>query len=273
MLPILTPVAAIRWLALLFFAFGLSQAQDFTFQIRKAIFSDRQFFWPDLQAPEKPSSGDRAPLPASGLQSARLGVLPIRIRDYRETIPCDSCHRLSANGMEFYLENYLKDKLAGRFPKAKVELIAPHFQLIENQKLDLLAYLDSLSLPWGQWFPDSGETLVYRPRDRMVSPADRKRLDRLGGLLNQDYLLFPMKIDIHVTPFMSNGHTGGLAWEFGLVFWNVAKGRPEWAFLYAGKAAMMDLDKSLDTHLDKALGAAWDGLPSELNALWRSEPR
>lgn len=249
------------------FLSGAASAEDFTYQVRQAVFSNQQFFWPGLAGKES------APAP-----SVRLGVLPLRIVDYRESVPCDSCHRLSANGMEFYLENYLKDKLAGRFPKAQVELIAPHFDLLQNRKMDLLAYLDSLDLPWSRWFDDSAaqaepEAVIYRPKDRMTPAATRKRLDRLGGILNQNYLLLPTKVDIRIKPLMSNTHTGGFEWKFGLVFWNVAQGRPEWALRYAGKASLMDLDKSLDAHLDKALGAAWDGLPGELTALRNAEPR
>ncbi len=279
---------------------GQASADDFTYHVRQAVFSDHQFFWPGLAEPvgkpaqeklgalDKGIGNSREEFDKSGKSGkgragsdavpVRLGVLPLRIVDYRESIPCDSCHRLSANAMEFYLENYLKDKLAGRFPTAKVELIAPHFALLQNRIMDLMAMLDSLDLPWARWFDDSAaraepEAVIYRPRDRMTSAATRKKLDHLGGILNQNYLLLPTKVDIRVTPLMSNTHTGGFDWKFGLVFWNVAQGRPEWALEYSGKASLMDLDKSLDTHLDKALGAAWDGLPGELAALRNSEPR
>ncbi len=239
-----------------------SRAEDFSYQIRTALFSNRQFFWPSLTPHDNP-------IPST----LHLGVLPIHIQQYRESIPCDSCHRLSANGMEFYLENYWKDKLAGRFPNAQVELLAPHFKLVENQKLDLMALLDSLPFPWSKWFPDSTESLIYRPRDRMTNTKTRQALDRLGGLLNQDYLLITTGIDISIKPLISNGHTGGFNWKFDLIFWNVRESRVEWAMRYHGKAGFMDLDKSLDSHLDNAMGAMWDGLPRDLQALWTAEPR
>lgn len=262
------------------FSVWVSQAGDFTYQVRLAIFSDQQFFWPGLTALQKthPSSENASKLSlqendsVSKVFSAKLGVLPLEIKSYQESIPCDSCHRLSANGMEFYLENYLKDKLSNRFPKSQVDLVAPHFELLKKGKLDLMAILDSLTLPWSQWFPDSNENLIYRPRDRMLSSDIRKCLDQLGGRLNQDYLLLPTHVDIAITPLFSNTHTGGFSWTFGLVFWNVRQGRVEWALLYNGKARMMDLDQSLDAHLDKALGAAWDGLPAALNRLLSQEP-
>ena len=164
MVPINSRSIAFRFLGVLLFTFGSVFAQDFSYQIRKAIFSKRQFFWPGIQASEKSLPLNLIAKSKATSQPVRLGVLPINIRDYWESIPCDSCHRLSVNGMEFYLENYLKDKLGNRFPKAKIELIAPQFQLLENQKIDLLAYLDSLALPWAQWFPDSSEVLIYWPQ-------------------------------------------------------------------------------------------------------------
>jgi hypothetical protein len=262
------------WLMLVALLVSPSQVlgEDFTYQIRLAIFSNRQFFWPGIRGKEIPDEQGKQTPQGSIESRLRIGVLPLRILNYWESLPCDSCHRLSANGMEFYLENYLKDKLANRFPKAQIELIAPHFQLLENRKLDLLACLDSLDLPWAQWFDDFNLPLVYRPRDRITSVSARKRLDGLGGLLHQDYLLLPTQVDIKVRPLISNGHTGGLAWSFGLVFWNVAEGKVEWALRYKGEAGLMDLDKSLDTHLDLALGNAWDRLPSELQSLWKAEP-
>ena len=91
------------------------------FTVRKAVFSDRQFFWPQLAGqgrpalPEAPAPAVKArsgPKAAGGTQSsgaARIAILPVTLKDYRESLPCDSCHRLSANGMEFFLENYLKE--------------------------------------------------------------------------------------------------------------------------------------------------------------------
>jgi hypothetical protein len=266
---------------------GESSADAPSFQIRKVIFSDQQFFWPQLESlPSLPGLHDPGQnanpkhlTPDSN--PPRLAVLPIRITNYRESIPCDSCHRLSANGMEFYLENYLKDKLAHRFPKAVVTLAAPHLSLLETQKLDLMGYLDSLELPWTKWFNEpkgefeaeaEAETFIYRPRDFMTSNQAKRRMDRIGGLLNQDYLLLPTQVAIEVKPVISNGHTGGLKLRFALVFWNVTKGAPEWAFKIFGETKFMDLDKSLDASLDKALGSAWDQLPGEFKAKVESEP-
>jgi hypothetical protein len=251
-------------------------------QIRKAVFSDQQLFWPELAGKGKPPAGKpSAPTPARankvspkalGTPFVRLGVLPIRIRDYSESLPCDSCHRLSANGMEFFLENYLKDRMEARFPGNKVELIAPNLPLVEK-KLDLLAYLDSLQLPWDKWLADSGQEVVYRPRDRFTRAADRKRLDKLGGLLGMTHLLLPSRVQVHVTPKSSVTHSGGLAWTFSLVLWNVAEGSPEWALQYTEDDPSMDLDESLEGRLDTHLAPAWNGLPAELTALWGAEPR
>lgn len=263
----------VKILRFVFLVFGLGPLCQLGFslsldsEVRLAIFSRGQFFWPSLSA-TVPTKDD----------SIKIGVLPIQIQKYSESIPCDSCHRLSANGMEFYFENYLKDKLADRFKSVKVELIAPHFNLVENRKIDLLKYLTRLNFPWPVWFGTEGDSLerppvIFRERDRWLSSGVKKQIDSLGGLLNQEYLLIPTQIQIHVLPVMSNGHTGILEWKFSLVFWNVGEGRPEWALKYSGKSSLGDLDQSLDSHLDKALGAAWDGVPKQLEQIWKAEPR
>jgi hypothetical protein len=256
--------------------------------IQKAVFSDHQFFWPRLEgkagdaaspkragkASAKPETGKCATgkAAASAVPSLDIAVLPIRIGDYSESMPCDSCHRLSANGMEFFLENWLKDRMQARFPARKVELIAPNQPLLET-RLDLMAYLDSIALPWGKWLSDSGEQVIYRPHDRFTPSAARKRMDRLGGMLGASYLLLPARAAVRVTPHSSTSHRGGLEWKFDLVFWNVAEGRPEWAMEYAENDPEMDLDDSLDGRLDKGLGKVWDSLPDGLEALWKAEPR
>jgi hypothetical protein len=262
-------------------------------QVRLAVFSDRQLFWPQLagQAPlpalgkaepvspvprsklSARDSGLSGPRGASGVSgvSGLIAVLPITVRDYAESLPCDSCHRLSANGMEFFLENYLKDKLAQRFPSHPVELMAPSQPLLAT-KLDLPVYLDSLALPWEKWLADSTE-LVYRPRDRAMGQAARQRLDKLGGLLGAAYLLLPARVRIHVTPRSSTSHRGGMEWGFALLLWNVAAGNPEWVLDYAEADPDMDLDAALDPRLDQGLGRAWDGLPKAMQALWSAEPK
>src|SRR5690606_7868082 len=164
-------------------------AQPSHLKVSKAVFSDRQLFWPGLKGGEE----------ARARAEARIGILPIRIKEFRESLPCDSCHRLSADGMEFFLENYLKDNLAARFPRFPVELVAPHQPLLET-KLDLLAYLDSLELPWDKWFGDSDQEVIYRPRDRFTQSGTRKRLDKLGGMLGATHLLLPANLRVRTTP-------------------------------------------------------------------------
>lgn len=237
--------------------------------VDKAVFSDRQLFWPKLAGKGKPASKAAR---AAGLKSARIAILPVTLKEYKESLPCDSCHRLSANGMEFFLENWLKDRLHDRFPANTVELIAPHQPLLET-RMDLIGYQDSLAFPWERWFPDSAERLVYRPKDRFTAEATRKRMDRLGGMLGATHLVLPCRMHVSVTPKSSITHEGGLEWGFSLVFWNVAAGSPEWAINYRSRETGMNLDESLDGRLDKALGGAWNDLPSELTALWAAEPR
>ncbi|MEO6096815.1 MAG: hypothetical protein ABIW76_14505 [Fibrobacteria bacterium] len=268
----------------LFYACPVFPESQSVFTVRKAVFSDRQLFWPQLEGQGRPAfpRSQSARVPQAGSEpraagvretssAARIAVLPVTLKDFHESLPCDSCHRLSANGMEFFLENYLKDRLQARFPGFGVDLIAPNHPLLET-RLPLIAYLDSLDFPWSQWFPDSSESLIYRPRDRFMKPATRKRLDRLGGMLGASHLLLPCRMYVKATPKSSITHQGGLDWGFSLVFWNVAAGSPEWAIRFSDQEGNMNLDEALDGRMDKSLGNAWDGLPAELGSLWAAEP-
>ncbi len=241
-------------------------------RVRSAVFSDRQLFWPQLAGLAPASSVVKSAAAGNAPGKDKIAILPISIKDYRESLSCDSCHRLSANGMEFFLENYLKDKLAARFPAKTVELIAPNQPLLES-KLDLMSYLDGIAVPWDKWLSDSGDQVVYRPHDRATDPAARKRLDRLGGMLGAAYLLLPARMRVRVAPRSTTSHQGGLEWTFALLLWNVAAGTPEWAMEYSERSAEMDLDEALDSRLDKGLVKAWDRLPDDLKSLWNAEPR
>lgn len=260
-------------LALAAFLFMAPAAVRAGMSVRKAVFSDHQLFWPGLEGKGRPAPASKAKpaAKAAAVAPGKIAVLPVSVKDWSESVPCDSCHRLSANGVEFALENWCKDRMQSRFPSRPVELIAPSAPLVEK-RLDLMAYLDSLSLPWDNWLSDSDGAVIYRPRDRFTSKEARKRLDRLGGLLGASHLLWPTRVKVRLTPTASNMHTGGLAWSFDLVLWNVAAGAPEWAMHFEEQSALTDLDEAMEGRLDKALGAAWDGMPAELTALWASEP-
>jgi hypothetical protein len=246
------------------------------FKVHRAVFSEDQAFWPELGPGKEAAKQTKGAKQAegSGGEALHIAILPIRIRaaDYQERIPCDSCHRLSANGMEFFLENYLAERLRARFPGHAVELVAPHLPLLEGGKLRLLDYLDSLDFPWARWFDGYSQPLIYRPRDRWTPAKTASRMDRLGGLLGATHLLYPAKVWVKVDPKASNQHQGSLEWGFHLVFWNVARGHAEWALAFSESARNMDLDHSLDTHLDRSLVAAWDRMPADLAALWKAEP-
>lgn len=274
---------------ILVLASGLAFGQDLiTHDVRSAVFSPDQLFWPGLQGAKPtahpPKSDAKRKQAVKGKAEAEaessrtdqplLAVLPIRIPDseWKESIPCDSCHRLSANGLEFFLENYFAERLRKRFPNHAVDLVAPHSPLLTTAKIQLLDYQDSLDLPWGKWFDGYSQELIYRPRDRMASVAAKRRMDRLGGLLGASHLLLPAKVWLRMEPKASNEHTGHLEWGFHLLLWNVASGRPEWAMVFSEKARNVDLDAPLDTRLDRALVAAWDRMPSALAALWKAEP-
>lgn len=257
--------------------------------VQMAVFSDRQLFWPALAgkgypaSPPAPAGRRPASSPGAKVEPAgkgmkagqsditRLAVLPIDLKDYSETLPCDSCHRLSANGMEFFFENYLRQRMEARFPGQHVELVAPSDPLVAK-RLDLMAYLDSLRFPWEKWLSDPGEAVIYRPRDRFTDPVMRRRMDKLGGILGATHLLLPARMHVKVKPLASNLHAGGLDWGCFLVLWNVAEGRPEWAMRYEESESAVDLDESLEGRLDKALGGALEKIPGELRDLWAAEP-
>jgi hypothetical protein len=260
--------------------------------LRFAVFSPDQTFWPSLAGADGSS---KAKHKAGTAKSAgekdiplHIAVLPIRIKeaDWKERIPCDSCHRLSPNGLEFFLENYLAQRLSTRFREERpgiarspdksgptVELAAPHFPLFKTAGVELLDYQDSLSLPWKRWFDGYSQDLIYRPKDFMTPVAACKRLDRLGGLLGATHLLVPAKVWMKLDPRSRTVHEGSMEWGFQLLFWNVSTGRPEWALAFTEVARNVDLDAPLDERLDKSLVRAWDRMPQALADLWNSEPR
>jgi hypothetical protein len=258
-------------------------------KVRMAVFSDRQLFWPALagkghpagsltpagrksaSSPEVKVEASGKPMNAGQNEVTRLAVLPIDLKDYSESQPCDSCHRLSANGMEFFFENYLRQRMETRFPGQHVDLVAPTDPLVAK-RLDLMAYLDSLRLPWEKWLSDPDEAVIYRPRDRFTDPAMRRRMDKLGGILGATHLLLPARMHMKVKPLASNLHAGGLEWGCFLVLWNVSEGRPEWAMQYEESESAVDLDESLEGRLDQALGGAFEKIPGELRDLWAAEP-
>lgn len=267
------PSIRIPLLALaLAFSFVSGQEQV-TYKVHTAVFSPDQLFWPGLPKPAKKAARKAEPKAAQP-GPLHLAVLPIRIResDWKESIPCDSCHRLSANGIEFFLENYLAEKLRQRFPGQVVDLVAPHSPFLETAKLNLLDFQDSLGFPWDKWFDGYAHELLYRPREWQASQATRKKLDRLGGLLGASHLLIPAKVWMKIEPLARNVHSGSMEWGFHLVFWNVATGRAEWAMAVSEKALHTDLDKPLDGRLDKALVETWKRMPDALAALWKAEP-
>lgn len=260
-----------------------AQAQDLiTSKVHAAVFGKEQAFWPQLAPAAAKAKGSKAKKSAKGDGKAaakdtslHLVILPLRIKeaDWKESIPCDSCHRLSANGLEFFLENYLAERVTQRFPGHTVELAAPHLPLLETAKVNLLDYQDSLDLPWSKWFDGYAQDLVYRPKEWMAPASAKQRLDKLGGLLGATHLIFPAKVKVSLEPKARNVHTGNMEWGFHLLCWNVRAGKVEWAMAFTETARNVDLDAALDPRLDKALVAAWDNMPAGLADLWKSEPR
>jgi hypothetical protein len=279
-------------LALLLFGAFCHTQGDVRQSVRFAVFSRHQTFWPALDgvsgSPEgRPKAGGARTVGGEAIPP-HIAVLPIRIKetDWKERIPCDSCHRLSPNGLEFFLENYLAQRLSARFRENRpgivraedkkgptVELAAPHLPLLRTAGVSLLDYQDSLSLPWDRWFDGYSQDLIYRPRDFMTPSSARKRLDRLGGLLGATHLLLPAKVWVKLDPKSRTVHEGCMEWGFHLLFWNVTTGRPEWAMAFSEVARDVDLDAPLDDRLDKSLVEAWDRMPESLVRVLTAEPR
>jgi hypothetical protein len=227
--------------------------------VRLALFSKRQSLWPSLDS-------------AARRDSIRLGVLPVYLARYAETVPCDSCRRLSEDGVEFFLGNALRRILSGALG-AEVGLAEPDRDLLRSRRAEFPALLDSLDLPWEKWLGGEGEFLVYRPRESMASAADKRRLDKAAGALGLTHVFLVRDFRVRVRPESGNTHRGGLEWSWRGALYHAAEGRFEWAVEFSQARPSMDLDEDLEPGLTRALGDAMRRLPADLNALLKRELR
>ncbi len=239
-------------------------------QVQAVVFGERQLLQDEL------GRAKATPVKAS-LESPSIAVMPFHMKSYSESIPCDSCHRLSPNGFEFFLENYLvgmADTLLTASPSnSPARLIAPHHEILQSNGVDLMGRLDNLSFPLKDWFYGYSEPLIYRSRDTFSSDSLKKKLDALGGALGVSHLLLPVEAEIHVKPKSSSRHVGDLTYGFHLILWNARLGRPEWVVAYREELRGVDLNKSLDSRLDRNLKGYLEGLPRRVAALRAAEPK
>jgi hypothetical protein len=239
-------------------------------EICLAVFSQSQILWPGMK---KPPGSVRTTSTA-----LKVGVLPVYMREYRESIACDSCHRLSENGMEFFLGNALRRILDSAYSGPEVELVGPHWSLLQSRKVDLKKIQDSLVLPWERWL-DTGEgkecrePLIYRPRDFMADQSDKRRLDEAAGALGFSHVFVVRAFRTQVFPKASNNHHGSLEWSWQGALYNAPEGRFEWAIGFSEKRKNMDLDEDLEPSLAKSLRKAFADLPASLEKLLKQEPR
>ena len=238
----------------------ISQGSFSQTQLSLAIFSKRQIFWPAMDSAWK-------------ADSARIGVLPVYLESYQESRPCDSCNRLSEDGMEFFLDNALRRILDTAFSGSEVQLVGPHWDLLKSRKVVLPALLDSLKLPWEQWLGDDLEPLIYRTREAMASLADKTRLDKAASALGFSHVFVVKVFKVSVFPMSRNTHFGSMDWEWKGALYNAREGRFEWALRFSQSLKAADLDKDLEPLLSGELIPALRDLPSKLSDLLRQEPR
>jgi len=189
--------------------------------IHTSVFGEVQGFW------QKPSQTD-------SLQP-NISVLPVYILEYQESKPCDSCHWLSQNGLEFVMDNYLLKLATSLSAHSSVKLIHPEEQFVQANHLDLEPLLNRSKWPWFKVFYHFKEDFLFRKKDSFTPKQTKIALDQIGGKLGARYLLFSKDFKMKVYPLSSNGHTGKLQFQFYLVFWNVELSYPEWIVFFKTK--------------------------------------
>ncbi|MBF0431762.1 MAG: hypothetical protein HQK83_10815 [Fibrobacteria bacterium] len=245
-------------IGLLFLSAGHSFAAD-KVEIHTVVFSDSQHFWS-----------------TDSISALSVGIPPVIASNYSESIPCDSCHWLSANGIQFRMENYLRSLIKNNMKYATTELIVPHGDLEKGNKvspLKIMTLLDTLPLPYDKWFDSYTSPVIYRPGDRYTPKQLKQILNTLGGPLGHTHLLFVHKLSVKVFPKRSNIHQGKLHIGFYLIFWNVGLSYPEWIVSFRLETAKTDLDAPLEGLLDKHLANYLQKIPKQLKNLNAREPK
>jgi len=238
---------------------GLFWSMAFSYpQLNTSVFQTPQHFWGYEKAGDKPD---------------KIAVLPVYVSKYRESKPCDSCHWLSSNGLEFILENYLL-KLAGSgSPHFVTDLIHPENQFIISNKLNLEKLVRESKLPWQKVFYGFREKLIFREKDNFTPQHVKNNLNQLGGNLGANYLLMIQDLKMNVFPRSSNAHVGKLSFQFYLLFWNVKGAYPEWIIFFKTETGNIDLDVTIDKYLTKKLTPYIHSLPGRIKNHRAKEPR
>jgi len=228
--------------------------------IRASIFGEVQHFWKESKK-------------KGGENRKKITVLPVYIMDYWESIPCDSCHWLSPNGLEFVLENYLLRLAESESAHYNSELIHPENEFVKLGNFNLEAIVNQSQLPWDKIFYGFTEKLIIRNNDSFTSTKVKKGLNRLGGKLGGSHILMIQDFKIKVYPRASNRHVGKLAFQFYLLFWNVQLAYPEWVIFFKTKTGTTDLDITLDKYLLTNLTPYIQSLPEMITVHKQKEPR
>ncbi len=250
-------------------------------EIKFSLFGKEQLMWPRISGDSTgrgavfaPVSGVGSEVSASSSKAKdslsapqfRIGIVPVWVRDYKESRPCDSCHRLSANGMEFFLENWFRQRLDSLFPAAETELLAPHLDPLVKQGIDLESEVDKMNFPIESWSGRKHPGFIYHADERWLDASTRSRLIRLGKAMEMDYLMIPAQVRVRVKPKSRNLHVGDLAYSFIVVFWDVRGEKAQWAMTYHETLKGFDLDKSLAPNLEQAMVGYWARVPALLRS-------
>ena len=234
-------------------------------QINTAVFSSQQAFWKQKKTLTQSFTREE--------KETTIGIMPVNTGEYSETISCDSCRWLSANGVQFALENYLLKIVTQIAPASKIQLLIPQGEVISGYKIDLLKVLDSLDFPLDRWFDGFRDELIYRPRDKTTPREIKEKLNRLGGTLGFTHLLIPFGFRMRVFPVRSNSRKGKMEYSFCLIFWNVPLAYPEWVLFYSEKTKRVDLNVPLKNYLDRSLLTWLKVIPEKVRELQSQEPK
>ncbi len=230
---------------------------------QSATFGPSREFWPLSKASSKDSS----------LNNPKVAVLPLSLTKLEESKPCDSCHWISKNGVEFVLENSLVELCREMESPERCEWVPPHHDLIKGGKIKLLEKLNQLNIPWERYFSDYGYPLIHREKDKLTSAKTKDKLSKLAGTLNAQFILLGQKLEMKVSPISSNSHTGNYQFQFYLMLWEVLESRPLWALKTNIESNSTDLDKPFGNILRQEIIAQLKSLPAQLHAYLKAEPK
>lgn len=235
-------------------------------EVYTAVFSREQALWPEVFAAPKQPVRD----------SLTVIVVPPPPPQLDESPPCDSCDRLAPNVLEFFLPAWHRDLFAAWLPKTShVEVLSGGNPLLMGDTTLTQAEPTLPALPYAVWLPKpSQHKVIYRPRDRWMPDSARALFSGLGGRLGATHLLFIDSVKVRLRPWRRSSERGSFQLGFYLVFFDVARGRPEWVKQITLKGSWWnDLDAPLEPRLEPGYQAWKKAMPALLEALWNAEPR